>query len=736
MIDKETTAEVNHEDIIEERREDKIQELSEKVHSSEILVSVNKKKISEDVEREESDKPVSSSANIILNLTPAPVVVSQVSNETNALATKNNKKSKLSSSSKLTTVNGNTSINKKVEKNSSAVKSTAKASTAKTGKSGKVKVAGKTVDFNSDKAQYLNLTIDQIQELAIKQKNGEFESVKEINHLASNGDDLNSESHCLLHNDHKNDAKKFNTLPRRKAPKKDISQSPDLVKEAEASNGRVEPTSTTSQGKNTRAVARSRSFNLKSSNDKRSSVIKPQPAASDVKQIAKKGDYKSPKGGGLFAPTQSWLLKIENARESGQEDSVTHTRSVRSSSQARQSKERSVSPRRRIREASVRSDKSDTVSSVTGRSDSSLSDNKTKTDRAALRSTRAATTGQDDKKKTSSAQQKGAKNDVSVKKQATKMTQNATETESKKTESEEIKTCSAETVTSEASESIQEESVEKVANSIDESSESANTVIKKFENKISEVSRKSSFRQSSNSTVIASSRVSGKVEMKRSTSTATSSSLSATTSAAAVTEGSIKTSSVSKPSVAGVRRAQSMKSESRDKIAAARAKTGQGSVATNNPHSNSNGLSRTGAAKKQQHLDTNGKGSSTKMVMGKNRYIYTDYSTVISHSTNNPNYCSEGMTNGMTRTTLKVKLHPGEAKRFSAYLEGHEVSFTLYSTHIWIASSQNSESGLLALNDIGVSPDLEDGVIQGLEISFTSLPQDIDIKILNGDWEQ
>ena len=68
-----------------------------------------------------------------------------------------------------------------------------------------------------------------------------------------------------------------------------------------------------------RVVARSRSFNLKSSSDKRSSgVVKaPRPAAADVRQIAKKGDYKSQKGGGLFAPTQSWLLKIESARESG-----------------------------------------------------------------------------------------------------------------------------------------------------------------------------------------------------------------------------------------------------------------------------------------------------------------------------------------------------------------------------------------------------------------------------------
>ena len=79
----------------------------------------------------------------------------------------------------------------------------------------------------------------------------------------------------------------------------------------------------------------------------------------------------------------------------------------------------------------------------------------------------------------------------------------------------------------------------------------------------------------------------------------------------------------------------------------------------------------------------------------------------------------------MTRTTLKVRLHPGETKRFSAYLEGHEVNNLI--------SPQSSESGLLALNEVGLNPELEGGVIQGLEISFTSLPQDIDIKILNGD---
>ena len=335
---------------------------------------------------------------------------------------------------------------------------------------------------------------------------------------------------------------------------------------------------------------------------------------------------------------------------------------VRSTSQARHSKERSVSPRRRIREASVRSDQSDAASvTVTGRSDFSLSDTKTKADRAALRSTRATNTNKDEKNK--SIRQKGARNDIG-KTQATKMTQHASETEGKKTDSLELKTLTSESVTAKASESTQEESekLEDVVNTIDESSESANTVIKKFENKITEVSgrEKSSFCQSNKSyKVVARSTMRGSISFDRSSSySATSSSMSATNGTIksesvsngsikleSVSDGSLKSESVSNGSFqsetvsngsrksesvskTGLRRAQSMKAESRDKFSssASRARPGQGSGTTNNLHSNSNGLSRTGAAKKQ-HLDTNGKGSSTKMVMGKNRYIYTDYYT-------------------------------------------------------------------------------------------------------------
>ena len=119
---------------------------------------------------------------------------------------RNNKKSKLSSN-KLSTVNANGSSNKKVDRSSN------KTAARTPGKVGKVKVAGKTVDFNSDKAQYLNLTIDQIQELALKQKNADFESAKESNEQSeTNGGESQP---CLLHNNnHKYDAKKFNTLPR------------------------------------------------------------------------------------------------------------------------------------------------------------------------------------------------------------------------------------------------------------------------------------------------------------------------------------------------------------------------------------------------------------------------------------------------------------------------------------------------------------------------------------------
>ena len=66
----------------------------------------------------------------------------------------------------------------------------------------------------------------------------------------------------------------------------------------------------------------------------------------------------------------------------------------------------------------------------------------------------------------------------------------------------------------------------------------------------------------------------------------------------------------------------------------------------------------------------------------------------------------------MTRTTMIVKLHPGDEKRLSAYLEGAD-------------HGDNS----VHLRDGAGKGDVR-RTICGLEISFTSLPQDIDIKLI------
>ena len=61
----------------------------------------------------------------------------------------------------------------------------------------------------------------------------------------------------------------------------------------------------------------------------------------------------------------------------------------------------------------------------------------------------------------------------------------------------------------------------------------------------------------------------------------------------------------------------------------------------------------------------------------------------------------------MTRTTMVVKLHPGQTKRLSAYLEDDEKRTEISNLEEEVRQS-----------------------ICGLEISFSSLPQDIDIKLI------
>jgi len=67
------------------------------------------------------------------------------------------------------------------------------------------------------------------------------------------------------------------------------------------------------------------------------------------------------------------------------------------------------------------------------------------------------------------------------------------------------------------------------------------------------------------------------------------------------------------------------------------------------------------------------------------------------------------------RTTMVVRLHPGQTNRLSAYVE-----------------DQDSPSGRSWLAE--VQPGGDTSSICGLEISFSSVPQeDIDIKVIPGD---
>ena len=78
--------------------------------------------------------------------------------------------------------------------------------------------------MNSDKAQYFNLTMDQIRQLAETQQS----SGKDVQEETSD----QAVTQCCLHGN-KEEVGRFNTLPRRR---KNVLPSPDIVKEVEIKN--------------------------------------------------------------------------------------------------------------------------------------------------------------------------------------------------------------------------------------------------------------------------------------------------------------------------------------------------------------------------------------------------------------------------------------------------------------------------------------------------------------------
>lgn len=438
---------IENEDITtrdEKVREDKLTQLAQTVHQSQTLCKLNKKPQSK------SDPDASSKSNVILDLSPAPVVV-----DAKTSSVRNDKKiqSKMSSSKQGMSTKRNVLTKKS--------------------RDDKVRIAGKTVDFNSDKAQYLHLTMDQIQELAFKQRGGETADANNDN-ITNDGhedDHQHLDAHCPLHNSKQSisdGSKKYATLPRQKRPKK---ESPDLVKEAEASDKiSTENIKKTGANKSSKIISRSKSFSSRSSNETKSKA-----SAEASTPVAKKGDYKATKGGGLFAPTQSWLLKCMNDKKAAitkEHSSIVPNGARRSLSSSRnQQKDRSVSPVRRVREpfapktSPVIKQNTTTVKKVTV--DKSVSRANKNVQRSVF----------DDKK------QAASKTKTTIKaKESNKLVTDVTKTEDAAPKDEVNGTITDKEETNDSSKDLSKETVE---STIDSSSESATQVIQKFENKIS-----------------------------------------------------------------------------------------------------------------------------------------------------------------------------------------------------------------------------------------------------------
>ena len=180
------------------------------------------------------------------------------------------------------------------------------------GKGERVKIAGRTVNLNSETPQYFNLSLEQMRELA---------SAASASH--QNQHQLSSEeSECCLHGRPKDVTRKFNTLPRRR---KVVPPSPDIVKDVETKN---QPMVKQEVKSSSSRVSRSKSFNVRRNQEKNDS--------------AKEERSRLGGGGGLFAPTKSWLQYL-NERKG------INARKEMSSSFSKRTSDRTGSPQGRIR---------------------------------------------------------------------------------------------------------------------------------------------------------------------------------------------------------------------------------------------------------------------------------------------------------------------------------------------------------------------------------------------------
>merc|ERR1712106_1092766 len=79
---------------------------------------------------------------------------------------------------------------------------------------------------------------------------------------------------------------------------------------------------------------------------------------------------------------------------------------------------------------------------------------------------------------------------------------------------------------------------------------------------------------------------------------------------------------------------------------------------------------------------------------------------------------SSGPDSAQLKTTMVVRLHPGQSRRLSAYMDQQDQKGEELNTRTWLGDVQYQDNP---------------ASICGLEISFSSVPQDIDIKLIPGN---
>jgi len=675
-------------------------------------------------------------------------------------------------------------------------------------------IAGQKVELNSDKAQYLHLTLEQIQELAMKQRSGEL--------FGEEQSSVDGEvSHCVVHSTLKRKSSKKGSTASAAKQKlsttqrpgqqtsenngvKESNQSPDVIKEAEeavstvsrqfdtelgkdqnkeklvdlqrakraksplkkneniqvskrsSSAGRSSEDSKQTESKMASTKVRERTFkkqDLLFDSNTNSESVKKKVSKSEMRKASVVKDAMSK--GGLLAPTQSWLLHIGDKKEIKSRSPSPGPKEVkRSISVPRKLIDRSPSPKRRMqfitkdaeknmkehptvqpspktqrRSLSVRASpdpnanlkRSGSIKRVQNiEKQDSISKSSSIKSTNGKRSTEQvrATINKDKKdKQTIKHQRKSQADDEEITEFKNSVSEQTTNTSITIDENENEKEINTMTATDESSsatyfqsetktESLNQSSLQ--SSCIEETSITATEVIEMFESESKTESTETSVKLNDKVTKTKTNGL--KTDVKKS-------GVQANAAKSETIQSSEKAKSSNKSSTSKLANGSSNQMTKTNGLSNA-AVTSVKNSSVKNVTTNSE------STKNKINTNTNRKTKSSELSELKTSEMATKISGKNSTKTKKSN-CEESISGqGITkketdvkpRTTMIIRLHPGNSKRVSAYLEHQGEGGSADNTLSWSEDVKYEDTP---------------GAICGLEISFSSVPQDVDIKLIS-----